>query len=88
MLTYRLTNCVACTTIPVLLADIDCKLTQLGKDLYNNIIFALNNEIPSTVILDLLMYKRILQYKSCNAEYANEYDVDEIAGKVKLLIFK
>lgn len=88
MLTYRLTNCVACTTIPVLLADIDCKLTQLGKDLYNNIVFALNNEIPSTVILDLLMYKRVLQYKSCNAEYANKYNVDEIAGKIKLLIFK
>ena len=88
MLNYRLTNCVACTTIPVLLADIDCKLTQLGKNLYNNIVFALNNEVPSTVMLDLLNYKRILQYKSCNAEYANSYTVDSIAGKVKVLIFK
>lgn len=88
MLTYRLTNCVECTTIPALLADIDCKLTELAKSQYNNIVFVLNQYIPSTVISDLLNYKRILQCKTCNADYANCYSIDQIASKVKLLIYK
>lgn len=76
------------TTIPALLADIDCKLTEMSKDLYNDIIFALNNPISASVIIDLLNYKRILQYKSCNVEYANDYTVDQIASRVKILIYK
>lgn len=88
MLTYRLTNCEECTTIPALLADIDCKLTELAKSQYNNIVFALNQYIPSIVILDLLNYKRILQCKTCNADYASCYSVDQIASKVKILIYK
>jgi len=88
MLTYRLTNCVACTTIPALLADIDCKLTSLAKDLYADIVFALNSPIPHVVMSDLLNYKRILQFKACNADYASCYSVEEIAGQVKLLIYK
>ncbi len=88
MLNYRLTNCVECTTIPALLADIDCKLTEMSKNLYNNIVFALNYSVNSTAILDLLNYRRILQYKSCNAEYASCYTVEQIASKVKILIHK
>jgi hypothetical protein len=88
MISYRLTNCVACTTIPVLLAEIDCKLTELAKSQYNNIVFALNHYIPSNVILDLLNYKRILQCKICNPDYASCYSVEQIAGKVKILIHK
>lgn len=88
MLTYRLTNCVECATIPALLADIDCKLTEMAKNLYNDIIFALNSPISSTVMLDLLNYKRILQYKTCNPEYASDYTVEEIASRVKILIHK
>lgn len=88
MINHRLTNCVACTTIPALLADIDCKLHKLAQDQYNNISFSLNKTMPYSVISDLLHYKRILQYKSCNAEWANNYDEEDISGKVKLLIFK
>jgi hypothetical protein len=88
MLTYRLTNCVECASIPVLLTDIDCKLTELSKNLYNNIVFALNHSIPATVMIDLLNYKRILQCRTCNPEYASCYTLEEIAGRVKLLIHK
>lgn len=88
MLTYRLTNCVACTTIPVLLQQIDCKLTKLAKAQYNNITLALGLTLDSTAMSDLLNYKRILQYKACNADYASCYSVEEIAGKVKILIHK
>lgn len=88
MLTYRLTNCVECTSIPALLADIDCKLTELGKKDYQNVTYGLGKPANTSLVFDLLNYKRILQFKSCNEEYANLYSVSDIASRVKLLIFK
>ncbi len=88
MLNPRLTNCVDCTTIPALLEDIDCKLTQLAKNQYNNIVFVLNLPLPFTVMWDLLHYKRILTYKNINSDWACHYTVEQIASKVKLLIHK
>lgn len=88
MLTPRLTNYPACATIPVLLADIDCKLRKLSNNLYNNLVYALNQPIPAGAILDLLNYKRILEYKYCNENYAAPYTVEMIASRVKLLKFK
>jgi len=88
MLNPRLTDCPACTTIPALLADIDCKLNQLAGNLYNNVVFILNQPVPAGAILDLLNYKRILTYKFCNPGYAGPYTVEMIASRVKLLISK
>lgn len=88
MLYPRLTNCVDCSSIPVLLADIDCKLTELAKNEYNNIVFQLNWPVPGTVIWDLLNYKRILTYKYCNPEYAESCSIERIASRVKVLINK
>jgi hypothetical protein len=84
----RLTNCVECTTIAALLSDIDCKLTELGKVLYNNTVYSLNQPIQASVFTDLLNYKRILTYRTCNDEYALPYTLEQIASKVKLLKFK
>jgi hypothetical protein len=88
MLSPRLTNCIDCTTIPVLLTDIDCKLTDLANNQYNNIVFSLNYPVPGVVIGDLLNYKRILTYKFVNPDYASQFTVKMIASKVKLLIHK
>jgi len=88
MISPRLVNCVECVTIPNLLSEIDCKLTELAKRQYNNTIFALNYPTQGVVWLDLLNYKRILTYKYCNPEYACDYHIDVIAGKVKILINK
>lgn len=88
MLNPRLTNCVDCTTIPELLSDIDCKITELAKNQYNNIVFILGKQIPFDAMSDLLNYKRILQYKYCNSEWADNYTVENIASKIKLLINK
>lgn len=88
MLSPRLTDCVACSTIPALLTDIDCKLKQLAGNLYNNVVFSLNQPIPAGAILDLLNYKRILTYKFCNPSYAKAFPVEAIASRVKLLISK
>lgn len=88
MLLPRLTNSVENSSIDVLLSDIDNKLTALAKSQYNNIVFLLNNYIPTEAVDDLLNYKRILTFKSCNPDYAPRYTVEMIASRVKLLIHK
>jgi hypothetical protein len=88
MLTPRLINYPTCGTIPVLLADIDCRLAELANNLYNNLIYALNKPVPATTMIDLLNYKRILTYKFCNENYAAPYTVEMIASKVKILKYK
>jgi hypothetical protein len=88
MLSPKLADCVDCSTIPALIADIDCKLNELAGNLYNNVVYLLNQSIPYTAIIDLLNYKRILTYKACNPDYASCYTVEMIASRVKLLKYK
>lgn len=88
MLSPKLVNCIDCTTPQALISDIDCKLTELANNQYNNIVFILNLPFPSQVIGDLLNYKRILVYKLCNPNYASAYTVQMIASRVKVLIHK
>lgn len=88
MISPRLTTCQNCTDITTLLNDIECKITEIAKALYNNTVFALNIPIPMEVMTDLLNYRRILQYKYCNPNYARAFSVNMIASKVKLLKYK
>lgn len=88
MFSPRLTNCVDCTEIPALLDKIDCKLTELANQQYNNIVYAVNNYIPGDVVGDLLNYKQILTYKLCNPCYCEHFTVKMIASKVIVLIHK
>ncbi len=88
MLSPRLTNAIVEASIPVLLTNIDTKLTELAKLEYSNIIFSLNTYIPGQVIGDLLHYKQILTYKLCNPDYCKPFTVKMIASRVKLLIHK
>jgi len=88
MLTPRLISYPACSTIPVLLEDINCKLKELASNLYNNIIYALNEPVPAGAMIDLLNYKRILEYKFCNENYASAYTIEMIASRIKLLKYK
>ena len=85
MLSPRLSGCLKCASITDLLADIDCKLDQLSTNLYNNVVFSLNNSINATAINSLLIYKRILTYKLTNDQYACNFSVNAIASKIKLL---
>lgn len=82
MLSPRLTNCPECANIPSLLKKIDCKLAELGNNLYNNISYMLNKPVPSSEILQLIGYRRILMYKYCNPNYVNDYSVQMIASRV------
>lgn len=88
MINPRLGSCKDCAEIPALLSEIDCKLSTIGKDMYNNSIFLMNRKINDIAGLSLIFYKRILEYKFCNPEYAQGYTVDKIASRVKLLIRK
>jgi len=82
MLSPRLTNCPECANIPSLLKKIDCKLAELGNNLYNNISYMLNKPVPSSDILQLIGYRRILMYKYCNPNYVAKYSVQMIASRV------
>lgn len=88
MLSPRLTNCPECGDIPSLLGDIECKIKEVAQNLYNNTVFALNMPVPYTTMIDLIAYRRILQYKYCNPDYAKAFSVNMIASKVKLLKYK
>lgn len=86
MLQPRLNDCIDCATIPVLLNNIDAKITSLATEEYNNIVYDLNYYINGQVIFDLLQYRQILEWKFCNAEYAVAFTVPMIASKVQILI--
>ena len=85
MLTPRLTECLECADISALLSEIDCKLTDLAKAEYNNLVFSLNRPIQGILISDLLTYKRILTNRLCNPDYACTYPLNQIASRVKTL---
>ncbi len=88
MLTPRLRECTEYADINSLIEEIDCKLAKLAGNMYNNITLLLNKSIPAEAIIDLLHYKRILQYKYVNTTYASSYTVNMIASRVKLLKYK
>jgi hypothetical protein len=88
MLLPRLTSCTECANISSLLREIECKLFELSKKLYNNIIFSMTQSFQYDVMIDLLNYKRILTYKTVNPDYAEDYTIDMIASKIKLLKYK
>ena len=88
MLTTKLTDPENCKDILQTILDIDCKLTSVSKDIYNNLVFALKDKTDPELIGDLLHYKRILTYRYCNKDYAPGVCLEEILSKVKLLIHK
>lgn len=85
MLSPRLSECLECSNIALLLCEIDEKLADLAKIQYNNVVFSLNKPFDGTVMSDLLNYKRILMYRLCNCDYAGSFSVNQIGSKIKLL---
>jgi hypothetical protein len=88
MLVPKISQCKECPDIQPLIDEINCKVFELSKKLYNNIVFSLNLHIDYIALQDLLHYRRILEYKLVNTEYACNYSIDMIASKVKLLKYK
>ena len=51
MLNPRLTNCPECSSITSLIEDIDCKIYEISKELYGNIVFMLNKNIKTYILI-------------------------------------
>lgn len=86
MLTPRLTDALYYNTIPVLIEQIDLTLASIANELYYNTIYSLHKNVDCGPMIDLLNYRRILQYKSCNSTYAPDFTVDQIGSRVITLI--
>lgn len=85
MLSPRLTSCGNCTDISILLRLIDCKVSEISHLMYYNTIYGLNNCVKEETIADLINYKRILYFKSCNSDYAGCISFEQIASRIKVL---
>ena len=85
MLSIRLTNCRECALVSNLLDSINCQLAKMANNLYLNIAYMLNNPVDGCKMSTLLHYKRILTYKSCNADWVDDYSVDDLASRVNFL---
>jgi len=88
MLSVRLIDYEEVSNTLTLLEDIDNRINSIAKNLYNNIIFSLNKPVSFTIMSDLLHYKRILTYRIFNEDYASNFTLSTIAGRIKLLKFK
>lgn len=88
MITPRLSECKDCANINNLINDINCKISDISKDMYSNIIFGFGKTTPFTLMYDLLHYRRILEYKAVNSRYLKEVTVSKIASRVRILIGK
>lgn len=88
MLTLQANNCKECGDIVSLLQDIDCKLFDMSKRLYNNLTLELNKKFTEEVYVDLLHYKRILERKAVNPDYVYQISVSQIGNKVNILKYK
>lgn len=85
MINPKITQCEECSDILHLIEEIDCMIFQLSKTVYNNIVFMLNLHVNYMSILDLLHYKRILEYKLADEYYICEVSLEAIRGKVRLI---
>jgi len=80
-----MTDCDQCGDILALISGIDCTITKIGNDIYNDLIFALNKSCRTSDMSDLLHYRRILINKWCNPYYTEDYTTLQIASKVQLM---
>jgi hypothetical protein len=85
MLNVKVTNCRECADISKLLDKVNCQLAKMANNLYRNMSYMLNKHVHGVTISTLLHYKRILTYKACNEEWAEDYTVSQIASRVNAL---
>jgi hypothetical protein len=63
-------------------------MVELASNLYNNVVYLTNQPVPGGAMLDLINYKRILTSKFYNPNYADNYTINMIASRVKILKYK
>jgi len=85
MLNVRLTSCRECALVSKLIDSIDCQLAKMANNLYVNMSYMLDKPVEACKMSTLLHYKRILTYKSSNENWAEDYNLEEIASRVNFL---
>jgi hypothetical protein len=85
MLSIRLANCRECSAIPGLLDAINCQMAKMANNLYLNIAYMLDKPVEACKMSALLHYKRILTYRMTNEEWAESYELEDIASRVRFL---
>lgn len=88
MLTPRLTECEGCANMQSLINTIDCKVATLASNLYYNATLMVSPSPSAKVLFSLLTYKRILQSRWVNPNYACKYNLSDIASRVNILKYK
>ena len=83
MLQPRTIGCPDCKSFNSLIKEIDCKIATEGNNIYNNISFLFNRNIPIEAMIDMLIYRRILQYKYVKSSYISQYSLEQIINRVK-----
>lgn len=85
MLSIKVTNCRDCAQASKLIDSIDCQLAKMANNLYMNISYMLDKPVEASSMSALLHYKRILTFKTCNADWASDYSVTDIASRINFL---
>jgi hypothetical protein len=85
MLSLKVTNCRECALVSNLIDSIDCQLAKMANNLYFNIAYMLDKPVEGSKMSTLLHYKRILQYRSVNEDWAPDYCITDIASRVNAL---
>jgi len=88
MLNPKLTNCTNCADVSSLIDEIDCRVAKLAGNMYNNITLMFNQPIPAEALVDLLIYRRILERKRVCSSYLSGYTINNIASRIKVLKYK
>lgn len=52
MLYPKLSDCIYCNDISTLINDIDCKIVEVSKSLYNNTIYMLNKNVDLITLIN------------------------------------
>lgn len=85
MLYTKLTSCKECSSIPILLESINCKIASIANTMYLNNAYMLDRPVNTANLSALIHYKRILTYKMYNPEYAETNCLENISSRINFL---
>lgn len=88
MLTIRLGECTDCANLCSLISKIDSKLLYYGVNHLNNTRLLTCLDFNYTNIDLLLTYKRVLNNRLFNPNYACEINLASIISRIKVLLNK
>lgn len=90
MLVARIRECLDCGNLQSLLNEINCSIAQMGRNHWLNLSFDACNYYKRSDITLLLHYKRIIQKKIFNPDYACDcnYELASIVSRVKTLLLR